>query len=62
MSEDFPRGSVWTYLVLAAVFVAVTSLAYVLPAESVLASIAGNVGVVALVGGAVPVVPRSSRT
>jgi hypothetical protein len=30
--------------------VGVTSLAYVLPAESVLASIAGNVGVVALVG------------
>jgi hypothetical protein len=50
VSEDFPRGSVWTYLVLAVIFVGVTSLAYALPAQSALASIAGNVGVVALVG------------
>ena len=50
MSENVPRGSVWTYLVLAVVFVGVMSIAYALPAQSILASIAGNVGVVALVG------------
>jgi hypothetical protein len=46
----FRSRSPWPYVVLAAVFVGFASLAYVLPADSILAAVAGNVGVVALVG------------
>jgi hypothetical protein len=46
----FKPHSIWPYLILAATFVCFTSLAFVLPAQNILAAIAGNVGVVALVG------------
>lgn len=42
--------SAWVYVVLAVAFVTFTAIAYVLPTETILAAIAGNVGVVALVG------------
>lgn len=46
----FKPRSIWPYVVLAAVFVACTSAAYVLPATNILAAVTGNVGVLALVG------------
>jgi hypothetical protein len=41
--------SAWVYVVLAVAFVAFTAIAYVLPTGTILAGVAGNVGVVALV-------------
>jgi len=46
----FRSRSPWPYVVLGAIFVGFASLAYVLPVGSILAAVAGNVGVVALIG------------
>lgn len=46
----FKPRSVWPYVLLAAVFVVFSSLAYVFRDEDIVAAIAGNVGVVALIG------------
>jgi hypothetical protein len=46
----FKPKSVWPYVMLVVVFVVFASLAYVLRADDILAAIAGNVGVVALIG------------